>query len=97
MSGRKNQKLRKNFWSTRQILNLTSVIQFDDLKNIREDDQSFFQTGKHFYGFDLPYSEESKVLHLVEKETRYEIGIQEAEACGVVENENRRLKLMDDF
>lgn len=46
ITARKNQKLTKNFRSTQQIMNLASAIQFDDVENIREDDQEFFREGE---------------------------------------------------
>lgn len=53
MNARTNQKLSKNFRSTKQIMELASSIQFQDVENVREDDQDFFREGsrptiKHF-------------------------------------------------
>ncbi|WP_163971083.1 UvrD-helicase domain-containing protein [Oceanobacillus halotolerans] len=45
ITARKNQKLSKNFRSTKQIMNLASSLQFDDVENVREDDQDFFREG----------------------------------------------------
>lgn len=42
---RTNQRLSKNFRSTKQIMNLASAIEFDDVENVREDDQDFFREG----------------------------------------------------
>ncbi|GFZ76002.1 DNA helicase [Compostibacillus humi] len=46
VNARTNQKLTKNFRSTKQIMNLASSIQFIDVENVREDDQHFFREGK---------------------------------------------------
>src|SRR5699024_12352961 len=42
---RTRRNLTKNFRSTKQIMNLASAIQFDDVENVREDDQDFFREG----------------------------------------------------
>ncbi|WP_171046398.1 UvrD-helicase domain-containing protein [Lentibacillus cibarius] len=53
VNSRTNQRLTKNFRSTKQIMNLASALQFTDVENVREDDQNFFREGpkpeiKHF-------------------------------------------------
>ncbi|WP_165767871.1 UvrD-helicase domain-containing protein [Virgibacillus indicus] len=45
MTRRTNQKLSKNFRSTKQIMDLASAIEFTDVENVREDDQDFFREG----------------------------------------------------
>lgn len=46
INARTNQRLSKNFRSTKQIMNLASSLQFVDVENVREDNQEFFREGK---------------------------------------------------
>lgn len=45
IEGRKNRKLRTNYRSTKEIMDLASSIQFLDVENDREDDQKFVRRG----------------------------------------------------
>lgn len=42
---RTSKNLTKNFRSTKQIMNLASAIEFDDVENVREDSQGLFKEG----------------------------------------------------
>lgn len=45
IEGRKNRKLRTNYRSTKEIMNLASSIKFIDVEHDREDDQKFVREG----------------------------------------------------
>lgn len=45
VNARTNQRLSKNFRSTKQIMKLASALKFLDVEKVREDDQDFFREG----------------------------------------------------
>lgn len=45
VNSRTSQRLTRNFRSTKQIMELASAIKFDDIENVREDNQVFFREG----------------------------------------------------
>ncbi len=46
VNSRTNQRLTKNFRSTKQIMDLASSIKFLDIENLKEDNQDFFREGE---------------------------------------------------
>ncbi|WP_174612913.1 UvrD-helicase domain-containing protein [Virgibacillus ihumii] len=70
VNSRTNQRLTKNFRSTRQIMNLASALQFTDVENVREDDQDFFREGpkpeiKHFTTMNRMANQMKKEIHQI--------------------------------
>src|SRR5699024_7210046 len=72
VNSRTNQRLTKNFRSTKQIMNLAGALKFTDVENVREDDQDFFREGpkpeiKHFTTMSRMANEMKKEIHQIQR------------------------------